>query len=532
MRRFVFTIISLMATAIVQAEGPAMLERLDSIMSAADHYESLKTQRIANLRSLLATQFDIDSRYELTSSLAEEFKTYNVDSALRYAQQALDLSTSMADQQRSDADFTRLSFILAASGLLKEAKDAIDAVNPANMSRENLKGYYSQMMYLLSHLGDYAKSTPLGNEYHRQSRAYRDSLMAVTQPSDPDYLIYMGWKLSGTDSPEKSDVVRRLKEAVDNSAMETRDDSRRAYILACLLLEQGDVDGYVDYLALSAIGDIKTVNRDIASLEDLSRRMLAVGDIDRAYRYVDYASNAASLYPNRLRSLAMADLQKQIHSAYLEKSARQERRLAFMLSIVAIMSALLIALVVKIRRHAVRLRRYGADLAKANAELAQANYVKEEYIGYAFAQCSSYIAQLKNFKKLVNRKCKAKQFDEIRAMTETNRGARDDMKEFYRSFDSVFLSIYPDFIEQFNSRLPDQKKVTPREGEMLNNELRIYALERLGITDSIKIASILHCSPQTVYNYRSQKRSSLKDEPKQGVKPIVKTYQNQQSATS
>lgn len=77
---------------------------------------------------------------------------------------------------------------------------------------------------------------------------------------------------------------------------------------------------------------------------------------------------------------------------------------------------------------------------------------------------------------------------------------RDELKDFYRSFDTVFLHIYPDFVSDFNSLLQDDKHITPKEGELLNTELRIYALVRLGITDSIKIAEFLHCSPQTVYN--------------------------------
>ena len=84
---------------------------------------------------------------------------------------------------------------------------------------------------------------------------------------------------------------------------------------------------------------------------------------------------------------------------------------------------------------------------------------------------------------------------------------KDELREFYRSFDTVFLHIYPDFVNDFNSLLQDDKRIVPKEGELLNTELRIYALVRLGITDSVKIADFLHCSAQTVYNNRFKVRN-------------------------
>ena len=84
---------------------------------------------------------------------------------------------------------------------------------------------------------------------------------------------------------------------------------------------------------------------------------------------------------------------------------------------------------------------------------------------------------------------------------------QDLLKEFYHSFDAIFLHVYPDFVEDFNSLLRPEERIVLKEGELLNTELRIYALVRLGISDSVKIAEFLHCSPQTVYNNRLKTRN-------------------------
>ena len=142
-----------------------------------------------------------------------------------------------------------------------------------------------------------------------------------------------------------------------------------------------------------------------------------------------------------------------------------------------------------------------------NAELRESNYVKEEYIGYVFSICSNYISKLDEYRKNINRKIKAKQIDEAKALTDTPTMAHNELKEFYKNFDAIFLHVYPNFVSDFNSLLNPEERIVLKEGELLNTELRIYALVRLGITDSVKIAEFLHCSTQTVYNNRLRVRN-------------------------
>lgn len=133
--------------------------------------------------------------------------------------------------------------------------------------------------------------------------------------------------------------------------------------------------------------------------------------------------------------------------------------------------------------------------------------MKEEYIGYIFTICSDYIGKLEEFRKNIHMKAMTRKFKDIVDETSSTDMMKDELREFYRSFDTIFLHIYPDFVNDFNALLQDDKRIIPKEGELLNTELRIYALVRLGITDSVKIAEFLHCSPQTVYNNRFRVRN-------------------------
>ena len=146
-------------------------------------------------------------------------------------------------------------------------------------------------------------------------------------------------------------------------------------------------------------------------------------------------------------------------------------------------------------------------LKVSNDELLESNYVKEEYIGYVFSICSSYITKLEEYRKNISRKLKAGQIDDIISLTSSTTMVQSELKEFYHSFDAIFLHVYPNFVEDFNTLLRPEERIVLKEGELLNTELRIYALVRLGINDSVKIAEFLHCSPQTVYNNRLRTRN-------------------------
>lgn len=64
-----------------------------------------------------------------------------------------------------------------------------------------------------------------------------------------------------------------------------------------------------------------------------------------------------------------------------------------------------------------------------------------------------------------------------------------EVQQLYINFDRIFLNLYPSFVLDFNKLLAPEEQILPKKGEFLNTELRIFALIRLGITDSVKIAS-------------------------------------------
>ncbi|MCC8153945.1 MAG: DUF6377 domain-containing protein [Tannerellaceae bacterium] len=286
----------------------------------------------------------------------------------------------------------------------------------------------------------------------------------------------------------------------------------------------GDYENEKKYLIISAIEDLRGGIKEYISLRKVSGILYREGDISRAYDYIKCSMEDAIYCNARYRTLEISQMLPIINDTYDVRIQSEKRKLIFFLVIISLLSVFLIMAMVYIFRQLKALikarqslkemndglKQVNNNLHELNLELSESNIVKEEYIGYVFNLCSAYIDKLEDFRKKVNRKLKAGQSKELVTMTNSSSLVTDELKELYRNFDLIFLNLYPDFIEDFNSLLMDNEHIYPKEGELLSPELRIYALVRLGINDSVKIASFLHYSPQTVYNYRLKVRNKAK----------------------
>jgi len=522
-----------------------LLARLDSLLNVRATIEQRKLSRIADLRNKRNNSRNDEERYWVNDALYAELYNFNADSAMA----VIDENSSIARRLDKPEWLTRLtirrSFVLAASGLLTEAMEVLKGINPADIRPDLVKDYYQQMIYLYSHLGNYAGtySPEEGERYYAVERTYKDSLAMITEPSDADYLWNTGWNSQDDYSGDRTPIISQIEKHLQSSGLNTPEDAKNAYILGMLYKYEGDEDGYLRGITMSAITDLSIANRDVASMQELARYMYEKGDIERAYAYADYCLAAAVSYPNRVRALNLMPLQRKINKAATARLDNRNRSLQALLAVLAILAIGLTTTLLIIARQKkqidrrgtslneansslaakvdelsgvqrqlaeanMRLKELNEDLKEKNESLAEANYVKEEYIGYVFAICSQYIRKIDDFRRAVNRKAVAKQYADIKQMTDGPARMRDELKDFYHNFDTIFLHIYPDFIDDFNTLMQPDHRITPREGELLNTELRIYALVRLGITDSVKIAEFLHCSPQTVYNNRFRVRSN------------------------
>ena len=150
-------------------------------------------------------------------------------------------------------------------------------------------------------------------------------------------------------------------------------------------------------------------------------------------------------------------------------------------------------------------------LRNSNDELENTN-TKRELMANAFIMlCYQYIERLDSQRKLVIRKIKANQQNELLSILSSSKRGTEESQSFFSQFDKIFLSLYPSFVNELNSLLIPEAQIELKEDNELTPSLRVAALVRLGVTESPKIAGILSYSLQTIYNYRSTLKNSAID---------------------
>ena len=150
-------------------------------------------------------------------------------------------------------------------------------------------------------------------------------------------------------------------------------------------------------------------------------------------------------------------------------------------------------------------------LSNSNAELANTIAKRENMANAYINLCYQYIERLDNLRKLVIRKIKANQQQELLSMLSSSKRTVEANQNFFLQFDKIFLSLYPSFITELNTLLVPEAQIQLQNEDELTPNLRVAALIRLGITESAKIAGILSYSPQTIHNYRSALKNNAID---------------------
>lgn len=522
-------------------ENRKLLHSLDSLLEQQDLFVRVKEERIKQLKMQYSRVKDVKELYAMNRMVYLEYRVYDADSALHYINKNIQLAQQTNNRTWEVVSLLEQSFVLTSSGLLTEALKAVSDIQPEELPQNLRSEYFGRLCTLYSRLRDYSsENSQLSEHYNNLQKAFRDSVYLTATPDELRYWNCRAWLYLGT--PEIEPVKQAFEENKQTLSNDSRKYSIATYNLSAIYRSENNESKYLENLILSAMADIRSVNGDIGSLQEIAEYLFKHGEIDRAYNYILYCSQKAMLFHNRVRIVKMSHLQNQIYKAYQEQSRTQQKRLQASLIAVSFLFLVLIGAFLFIRKQMRRLKEanlkldstnqklsvnmdalstahqrleevnmqlkdLNTQLQEVNDQLRESNYVKEEYIGYVFNICSTYISKLEEFRKNINRKLKVGQIEDVKAITDSSATASNELKEFYQNFDTIFLHLYPDFVDDFNALLLPEERIELKEGELLNTELRIHALIRLGITDSVKIADFLHCSAQTVYNNRLRTRN-------------------------
>ena len=350
-------------------------------------------------------------------------------------------------------------------------------------------------------------------KYLKKTGLYRDSLLEIL-PQSNNRQIILAEKLILEGHPDKAIP---LLNKVLTSSLSMQDKAYVYYTLALAYEAKKDMDMEIYYLAQTALTDLTSSTREYAALQKLARLVYLQGDPERAYTYVSCSMKDAVACNARLRFLEVTEFYPIIDKAYSDKKA-QEKRLGWILMVsISSLAIALIVLAFYLYHGMKKLAFMRRDLSKTNNELVAVNKqlqqtgkIKEVYIARDLDRCVSYLDKLEQYRRSLEKLAMASRIEELFKAIRSEQFLREERKNFYNGFDKSFLELFPHFIRDFNNLLTEEGKIEPKPGEILNTELRIFALIRLGVTDANRIAHFLGYSLATVYNYRSKIRNRAK----------------------
>lgn len=516
----------------------SLLRELDETLVNRNLYIKEKELRISSLKeSLDNPDVSPEQQYTIHARLFEEYTKYVCDSALHYIDLNLEIASALQQPEWLADTRLNLSYLLSTIGLGKESLDNLNKIDRFGLSRRQRCRYYQLYQMAYNCLADYAHDNRYAPEYYRRASRYQDSASVCMDKASYEYRLIEGNRLFA--SGKRKEAIAFFREYVACFKPGSKEYAVIANIIAGMYGAEGNSVNRMKFLALSAMSDIRGAIRENSSLRELAILLYEQGEIDKAYEYMKFSKEDANFYNARLRSIQISKSQPIIDRAYEVKNEKQRKSLQLYLLLISVLSVFLLGALLYIYRQIhklsaarkelheanIKLQELNADLFRANGqekelnenlksanesleglnrELCEANCIKEEYIGYFLDLCSTYIDKLEEYRKLVNRKVTSGQIEDLLKMSRSSQFMQAELKDFYMNFDTTFLRLYPSFVQDFNMLLLPAEQFVLKQGELLNTELRIFALIRLGITDSSKIARFLRYSAQTIYNYRTR----------------------------
>ncbi len=489
--------------------------RVDSIMAVLKKelanrkfYDDKKELRIRQLKEKLASAppTKYNYQYDLCSQLYEEYKVYQFDSAYVYTQKLLTLSLHNNDLPKYYETKIKLAFILLSAGMFKETFECLSQINSQVLSNEAKLDYYSTKSRAYNDLSEYNGDKAYAVYDQTEAIKYVDSAILFSAPGSFDKLYYQGNKrvISGNFQTPSAEYVQLLLHY-------NLSEHHRAMVatgLSAFYTGPYQESDRIFLMAEGAINDIRSSTKETTAIFKLGWELYLGGDITSAYTFINQAMDDAQFYGARLRKVkigAVLPIVSAQRNIITEKE--KDRFLAYFVSITVvaiIISSILFIVFYQFRRLKAKekiIEEKNILLEKINGKLSEDTHIKEEYIGYFFNVISGYILKLEKLKRSVERKITTKKYDEVLlSVNEIN--IKKEREALFYTFDHIFLKIFPNFIASFNALFKEEDQIWPKDHEVLNTDLRIFALMRLGINDNETIANILEYSVNTIYVYK------------------------------
>lgn len=483
------------------------LKELDKCIERKEIYEKEKGNTIADLNNKLGEATTTEEQYSIYNRLYNEYESYNYDSAYHYIQKMLLLGKQISPIKEIEAKIL-MAYCSISAGLFFESNDVLQSIDSTQLDVNHKVSLYSIYAKLYLDMANSIANEPYFSDYNKKSIEYSKAIVNLLGEENPDIMPHQANIYRCQQDYKKS--IEVLMAYLQSKELDIRSKTLCAGGLGQFYLLLGDTSTAVSYLSYTAISDIKSVTKETPSLSLLAGIMYEKDDINRAYKYARLAFDDANFYNARHRKIEVGDVLPIIEASRYKIIQKQKDSLFIYSILVSVLIGLFLISTIVIWKQVRQLRvarkliqQQNNELREANKNLVESNAIKEEYIGEFFRLNSMFINEMESFQKLVSRKIISKQYDDLAQLIKKTDFKKEQENKLV-SFDNIVLKLFPDFVERFNQLFEEKDRIVLHAKEPLSPEIRIFALIRLGITDSEDIAKFLNYSINTINTYKTK----------------------------
>lgn len=496
----------------------SLLKVLDRDVELSPHYQAQRDSMLFSLKQKLNLERDLNKRYQICVILYDNYYSYQADSTLKYILFRIELAKQLHDKKKLIDSTMDQAALMSIMGMYTEASEIINGVDKEEVPELKCRYYFiRKLIYGFMSANAVPSARP---KFDKLYLSCRDTMLKILKPGDSNYVMLNSDRMISNN--QHAEALQLVLADFPNQKNELRRQAYYAYQISELYKNLGNKAKAKEWLIVSAINDIRSTNKDYIALRSLAFLLYQEGDVDRAYVYIKKSLEDALACNARLRTYEISTILPIIDKAYQSQTELRHRQMMIsLLSISVLVVFLIIAVLLvysKMRKLSVARSELSATnlslndaidrLRHTNIILNESNLIKEEYIGRYIDLCSIYIDKLDEYRRLLNKTALSGKIDDLLRTIKSKQFIEEEIREFYNIFDSTFLQLFPSFVTEFAALQQTDEFVQLKPDQLLNTELRIYALMRLGIEDGVKISRFLHCSASTIYNYRTKIRNN------------------------
>lgn len=495
------------------------IRNLDRTIADEKAILRLKESRADSLRRECRSSADAASRFLTVKALYEEYSRYDIDSAFYYVHLNREIAgKSGKPEMIFDADLD-LADRYRISGMFNDALEVVDAMDTIDISDSRKYAYYHLLEKIYHGLYRTSKD-PVSRKRHREKSLYYNQICPKASNEPIPYLIDRA--TASLNKGEQAEARKMLQDFLQADSISIDDKASLHFWLAKTYRAEGDIDNEILESAISADCDRKIPVKASRSLINLARRLFETGDTGHAFKYIVTAYEDATQADAKIALGEIGEFLPQIISAYEEIQHRGNNLLKYLLTIsllfvlcLGLMLSIIYADRNQIRKMQRKIQQDNDEIRKINEKLErrimqikETNQIKDAYIGRYMLMFSEHINSLERYRSWLRVKAKTCDMQQMQQALRSDDPIDTERKVLFDEFDETFLALFPNFVSQLNGLLKEEFRIGQNlKPGKLSNELRIFALIRLGVSDSAAIAQFLKKSPSTIYNYRVKLRN-------------------------